>query len=146
MISLLLAAALVQVAPAAAPAGPPPTQAQQIAQLEQTLRQRGFSDAGIRLIVGGAPQGAAQGQALQTQGEATVSQLRTAAAATPVDVARLSALLRRLDDIGAQLARLSTDATIRNLQGLSEADRRLLLETMGLRGTPQAPPAAGPGR
>jgi hypothetical protein len=146
MISLLLAAALLQAAPAAAPAGPPPTQAQQIAQLEQTLRQRGFSEGGIRLIVGGAPQGAAQGQALQTQGEATVAELRTAAAATPVDVARVETLLRRLDDISAQLGRLSTDATVRNLQGLSEPDRRLLLETMGLRGKPQAAPAAGPGR
>lgn len=146
MISFLVAAALLQAAPAAPPPGPPLTQAQQIAQLEQTLRQRGFSEAGIKLIVGGAPQGAAQGQALQTQGEATVNELRTAAAATPVDVVRLSALLRRLDDIGAQLARISTDATIRNLQGLSEADRRLLLETMGLRGTPQAPPPPGPGR
>jgi hypothetical protein len=146
MISLLLAAALLQAAPAAPPAGPPPTQAQQIAQLEQTLRQRGFSDAGIRLIIGGAPQGAAQGQALQAQGEAAMNELRTAAAATPVDVARVTALLRRLDDISAQLARLATDATVHNLQALSEPDRRLLLETMGVRGNPQAPPAPAPGR
>jgi hypothetical protein len=147
MISLLLAAAALQAAPAAAPPGPPPTPAQQLAQLEQSLRQRGFSDAGVKLIVGAAPQGAAQGQALQTQGEATVNELRAAAAANPVDVARVTALLRRLDDISGQLARLATDATVRNLQGLSEPDRRLLLETMGLRGNPQAPPAPpGPGR
>jgi hypothetical protein len=148
MISLLLAAAL-QAAPAAGPpAGPPPTQAQQLAQFEQQLRQRGFSEAGVKLIVAGAPQGAAQGQALQSQGEATMNEMRAAAAANPVDVARITSLLRRLDDIGAQIARLSTDATVRNLQGLPEADRRLLLETMGLRGNPQAPavPAPGPGR
>jgi hypothetical protein len=146
MISLLLAAAL-QAAPAAAPPpGPPPTQAQQLAQFEQQLRQRGFSEAGVKLIVGGAPQGAAQGQALQNQGEATMNEMRAAAAANPVDVARITALLRRLDEIGAQIARLSTDATVRNLQGLSEPDRRLLLETMGLRGNPQAAPAPGPGR
>ncbi|HMC92154.1 MAG TPA: hypothetical protein VKI45_06780 [Allosphingosinicella sp.] len=148
MISLLLAAALLQAAPSAPPPGPPLTQAQQIAQLEQTLRQRGFSEAGIKLISGGAPQGAAQGAALQAQGEATVNDLRAAANANPVDVAKVTGLLRRLDDIGAQIGRLSTDATVRNLQSLSEPDRRLLLETMGLRGNPQAPatPAPGPGR
>jgi hypothetical protein len=146
MISLLLAAALLQAAPVAPPPGPPLTQAQQIAQLEQNLRQRGFSEAGIKLIVGGAPQGAAQGEALQAQGEATVNELRAAAATNPVDVAKVSALMRRLDDIGAQIARLSTDATVRNLQGLSESDRRLLLETMGLRGNPQVTPPPAPGR
>jgi DNA-binding transcriptional MerR regulator len=149
MISLLLAAAAaaMQPGPGAAPPGPPPTPAQQIAQLEQSLRQRGFSEAGIRTIISAAPQGAAQGQALQAQGEAALNELRTAAAGDPVDQARVTALLRRLDDISAQLARLATDATVRNLQALSEPDRRLLLETMGLRGNPQAAPAApGPGR
>jgi hypothetical protein len=150
MISLLLAAAVAaaQPAPAGAPAAQP-SAADQIAQLSQSLKQRGFSDAAIRTIVGGAPQGAAQGQAIQSQGEATLTELRTVAAVNPVDVTRITALLRRLDDISAQLARLSTDATVRNLQTLAEPDRRLLLETMGLRGNPQAPagvPPQGPGR
>ncbi|MBV9932514.1 MAG: hypothetical protein JO013_16435 [Alphaproteobacteria bacterium] len=147
MISLFLAAAAMQAAPVAAAPGPPPSPAEQLAQFEQSLRQRGFSEAGVKLIVSGAPQGATQGQALQAQGQAAVDELRAAASATPVDVARVAALLRRIDDISAQIARLATDATVRNLQGLSEPDRRLLLETMGLRGNPQAPPAPpGPGR
>jgi membrane-bound lytic murein transglycosylase B len=151
ILSLLLAAAAAaQPAPAATAPAAPPTQAEQMAQFEQSLRQRGFSDAGVRAILAGAPQGAAQGHTLQTQGEAAVAELRAAAAANPVDVARVSADLRRLDDISAQLARVGTDATIRNLQVLSEPDRRLLLETMGLRGNPQAapgaPPAPAPGR
>src|SRR5438874_13704825 len=104
MISLLLAAAVAaaQPAPAGAPV-PQPSAADQIAQLTQSLKQRGFSDAAIRTIVGGAPQGAAQGQAIQSQGEATLTELRTAAAVNPVDVTRITALLRRLDDISAQL-------------------------------------------
>jgi hypothetical protein len=150
MISLLLAAAAAAAQPAPAPAGtpgPPPSPAEQVAQFEQSLRQRGFSEAGVKTIVGAAPQGAAQGQALQAQGEAAMNELHTIASANPVDVPRVTALLRRLDDISAQLARLATDATVRNLQALSEPDRRLLLETMGLRGNPQAPPAqAGPAR
>jgi hypothetical protein len=148
-IAYLIAAAVAaaQPAPAAPPAaGAPPTEAQQIAQFEQSLRQRGFSEAGIRTIVSAAPQGASQAQALQGQGEAAVNELRAAAAANPVDVARIATLLRRLDDISAQVARIGTDAAIRNLQSLSEPDRRLLLETMGLRGNPQAPAAPAPGR
>lgn len=147
---LLAAAAAAQPAPAGAPPAAPASAADQMAQFTQSLKQRGFSDAGIRTIVGGAPQGAAQGQALQAQGEATLAELRTAAAANPIDVGRVTALLRRLDDIGAQLARIATDATVRNLQALAEPDRRVLLETMGLRGNPQAPagapPSPGPGR
>jgi hypothetical protein len=147
---LLAAAAAAQPAPAPAPPAAPPSAADQMAQFTQSLKQRGFSDAAVRTILAGAPQGAAQGQALQAQGEATLRELRTVAAANPVDVTRITALLRRLDDISAQLARISTDATIRNLQALAEPDRRLLIETMGLRGNPQAPagapPPAGPGR
>jgi hypothetical protein len=153
MIAFILAAAAAAAQPAAAPPpGPAPTEAQQIAAFEQQLRQRGFSEAGIRAIVSAAPQGAAQAQALQAQAEASVGELRAAASANPVDVARVTAILRRLDDLSAQLARISTDATIRNVQTLSEPDRRLLLETMGLRGNPQAPgatappPPPGPGR
>jgi hypothetical protein len=148
MISLVLAAAAAAAQPMTAPTapGPPPTQEQQIAAFEQQLRQRGFSEAGIRIIVAAAPQGAAQAQALQSQAEAGIAELRAAAAANPVDVGRISATLRRLDDISAQLARLGTDATIRNLQTLSEPDRRILLESMGLRGNPQAPPPVAPPR
>jgi hypothetical protein len=144
MISLLLAAAVAAAQPA--PAAPPPSAAEQLAQFEQSLRQRGFSEAGVKTIVAAAPQGAAQGQALQAQGEAAMTELHTVASANPVDVPRVTALLRRLDDISAQLARLATDATVHNLQALSEPDRRLLLETMGVRGNPQAPPAPAPGR
>jgi hypothetical protein len=146
---LLAAAAAAQPAPGAPPAAAP-SAADQMAQFTQSLKQRGFSDAAVRTIVAGAPQGAVQGQALQSQGEATLTELRTVAAVNPVDVTRITALLRRLDDISAQLARISTDATVRNLQALAEPDRRLLLETMGLRGNPQAPagapPPQGPGR
>jgi hypothetical protein len=141
MISLLLAAAAaVQPSPAAPPAAAP-SQAEQVAAFQAQLRQRGFSEAGVRAIVGAAPQGAAAAEALQAQIEASVTELRTAAAATPVDVARVSALLRRLDDLSGQMSRLGTDATVRNLQLLSEPDRRVLLESMGLRGNPQAPAA-----
>ena len=143
---LAAAAAAAQPAPAASPPAQPMTEAQQLAQFEQSLRQRGFSEAGIKLIVAGAPQGASQAQALQAQGDAAMNDLRAAASANPVDVARVTAAMRRLDDIASQIARLSTDATLRNLQGLGEPDRRLLLETMGLRGNPQAPPAPAPGR
>jgi DNA-binding transcriptional MerR regulator len=143
MIALFIAAAAAAGQPGAAPPpAAPPSQADQIAAFQQSLKQRGFSDAGIRTIVAAAPQGAAQAQTLQGQAEAAVAELRTAAAASPIDVARVSALLRRLDDISAQLSRLGTDATVRNLTNLSEPDRRLLLETMGLRGNPQAPSAA----
>jgi hypothetical protein len=154
MIALILAAAAAAAQPGAQPpAAPQQTQAQQIAAFEQSLRQRGFSEAGIRSIVAAAPQGAAQAQTLQSQAEAGVAELRAAAVTNPIDVARVSAALRALDDISARLSRMGTDATIRNLQTLSEPDRRLLLETMGLRGNPQAPagqpvapPPPGPGR
>jgi hypothetical protein len=142
MMFVLAAAAAAAQPPAAAPPAAPQTPAQQIAALEQSLRQRGFSEAGIRIIVAAAPQGVAQAQALRSQGQAAVAELRTAAATNPVDVARLTALLRRLDDLNAQLARLGTDAIIRNLQTLSEPDRARLIETMGLRGNPQAVPGA----
>ena len=149
MMSLVLAAAAAAAQPAPAavpPAGPPPTEAQQIAAFEQSLRQRGFSEAGIRAIVAAAPQGASQAQALQAQADASVAELRAAAAANPIDVARVASLLRRLDDLSGQLARMGTDATIRNLQVLSEPDRRLLLETMGLRGDLQPTPPGAPPR
>jgi hypothetical protein len=145
ILSLLLAAAAaVQPAPAA-PAAAAGGQGD-VAAFEAQLRQRGFSEAGIRAIIGAAPQGAAAAETLQAQIQASVGELRTAAGANPVDVARVSALLRRLDDLAGQMSRLGTEATIRNLQTLSEADRRLLLETMGLRGNPPQAPAAAPAR
>jgi len=140
---LLAAAAAVQPAPSAPPPGAA-GQGNDIAAFEAQLRQRGFSEAGVRAIVGAAPQGAAAAEALQAQIQASVAELRTAAGANPVDVNRVATLLRRLDDLAGQMSRLGTEATIRNLQTLSEPDRRLLLETMGLRGNPQAPPGAPP--
>lgn len=142
--TLILAAAVAVQAAPPAPATAGGSPADDIAAFQRSLKERGFSDAGVRAIAASAPQGAAAAEALQNQIQASVTELRTAAAASPIDVARVSALLRRLDDLGGQMSRLGTDATIRNLQALSEPDRRLLLETMGLRGNPQAPAGAPP--